>query len=185
MNNYRTVYEISDDIADTLPNIIFPDYYSKDYIFRLKDAKTYDTIGTYSNFTEFMGSDEYRKYGNSPVTNSYDPTDNFEGFYGMVWVVDTETTIDITANLEERNIAISFKFNDTEESPVLKLFKGFIYSMLADFKNTLEDELNLIESLSEYYLECNKSFEGLEIDPECQELFDYLAGKVKENCVNA
>lgn len=183
MNNYRTVYEISDDIADTPSGMVSPDYYDDSYMFRLKDAKTYETIGTYSNFAEFMGSDEYRKYGNSPVTDSYDPTDNFEGFYGMVWVVDTETTIDTEADSEERDIAI--RFNDTDESPVLKLFKGFIYSMLAGFNDTVEDELSLIEALSEYYLECNHSFEGLEIDPECQELFDYLAGKVKENCVNA
>lgn len=183
MNNYRTVYEISADIADTLPNTTSPDYYGKDCMFRLKDAKTYETIGTYSNFAEFVATDEYTNYGNSPVVDSYDPTDNFEGFYGMVWVVDTEATIDTEAKSEERDIAI--RFNDTDESPVLKLFKGFIYSMLADFKNTLEDELSLIEALSEYYLECNHSFEGLEIDPDCQELFDYLAGKVKENCVNA
>ena len=90
MNNYRTVYEISDDIADTLPGMVSPDYYSKDYMFRLKDAKTHSTIGTYSSFAEFMGSDEYRKYGNSPVTDSYDPTNNSESFRGMIWVIDTE-----------------------------------------------------------------------------------------------
>lgn len=183
MNNYRTVYEISDDIADTLPGMVSPDYYDNSFMFRIKDAKTYDTIGTYSNFAEFMDSDEYVKYGNSPVTNSYDPTDNFEGFYGMVWVIDTETTIDTEADSEKRDIAI--RFNTTDENHTLTLFKGFIYSMLAGFNDTIKDELSLIEALSEYYLECNHSFEGLEIDSEYQELFDYLTDKVKKNCINA
>ena len=190
MRKYRTVDEITDDIADMYSDVDFCDYYDTDYsdfyadrfMFRIKDAKTYDTIKTYSNLSEFMRSDEYTKYYNSPVVDIYYPTDYFECFYGVVWVIETETKL---AELKERDIAISFKFNDTDESPVLKMIKGTINACLASFHNTLEEELSLIEILSEYYLEFNHSFEGLEIPTECQEVFDYIAGKVKEKCVNA
>ena len=101
MNNYRTVYEISNDIADKLSGIVSPDYYEEDeyYMFRLKDAKTFDTIKTYSDFNEFTRSDEYRKYSNSPVVDRYDLNDSSDGFYGAVWIIDTE------AESEERDIA--------------------------------------------------------------------------------
>lgn len=160
MRKYRTVDEITDDIVDMdmYSDVDFYDYYDTAYsdfyadrfMFRIKDAKTYDTIKTYSNLSEFMRSDEYTKYYNSPVVDIYYPTDYFECFYGVVWVIETETTIDVEtklAELKERDIAISFKFNDTDESPVLKMIKGTINACLASFHNTLEEELIVAEAV--------------------------------------
>ena len=194
MRRYRTVDEITDTIADMPPAMPFTDYYDTSYsdyyddgfMFRIKDAKTYDTIKTYSNLSEFMRSDEYTKYFDSPVECIYYPTDYFECFYGVVWVIDTETTIDIETKLAElKECDVAIRFNDIDENPVLKIIKGTINASLASFRNTLEDELSLIEILSEYYLDFNHSFEGLNIPTECQEVFDYIAGKVKERCDNA
>ena len=194
MRRYRTVDEITDDIADMYSDVDFYDYYDTNYsdffadrfMFRIKDAKTYDTIKTYGNLSEFMRSDEYTKYFDSPVESIYYPTDYFECFYGVVWVIDTETTIDIETKLAElKECDVAIRFNDIDENPVLKIIKGTINASLASFRNTLEDELSLIEILSEYYLDFNHSFEGLNIPTECQEVFDYIAGKVKERCDNA
>lgn len=56
-------------------------------------------------------------------------------------------------------------------------FQQTINDMLADFDNT--DELALTEALADYYYEHHQSYDGLKIDPENQNVFDYVSENAK------
>lgn len=77
------------------------------------------------------------------------------------------------------NIVESFDNIDYEIINGVKCttFKQTINDMLADFDNT--DELALTEALADYYHEHHRSYDGLEIDPENQSVFDYVSENAK------
>ena len=89
-----------------------------------------------------------------------------------------ERRIDVYAKEPDIYENINYRIVDSFDSLSINSFRDVRYTsvnqtindMLADFDNT--DEQSLVEALSTYYHSHGESFEGLEIKPENQAVFD-------------